>query len=82
MNSIRSRDQRSLPSPSQPPQQLTHLPGPSPFAAFELPDSCAQDVEQQPALFINDPYPYRVSEDCLYVNIYTPAVVGFWAKSG
>uniref|UniRef100_A0A914GZ99 Carboxylesterase type B domain-containing protein n=1 Tax=Globodera rostochiensis TaxID=31243 RepID=A0A914GZ99_GLORO len=56
------------------PQQLNHFPGPAPFAAFTLPHACAQDVEAHPSLFINEPYPYAVSEDCLYLNIFTPAV--------
>ncbi|KAL7080090.1 hypothetical protein ACQ4LE_000284 [Meloidogyne hapla] len=51
-----------------------HLPGDSPFIAFTLPPVCAQDVETRPTLFINSPYPYQISEDCLYLNIYTPAL--------
>lgn len=58
----------------KPPQPLTQLPGTAPFAAFTLPAACAQDVETRASLFINDPYPYRVSEDCLFLNIYTPTV--------
>jgi hypothetical protein len=53
------------------------LPGQLPFPAFSLPASCAQDVETRPSLFVNDPYPYTVSEDCLYLNIFTPGVVRF-----
>ncbi|KAI1730422.1 carboxylesterase family domain-containing protein [Ditylenchus destructor] len=56
----------------KPPQQLIQLPGESPFIAFEHAPSCAQDIETRPTLFINEPYPYRVSEDCLYLNVFTP----------
>lgn len=31
-------------------------------------------MEKRPSLFINDPYPFRVDEDCLYLNIFTPKV--------
>uniref|UniRef100_A0A183E6I3 COesterase domain-containing protein n=1 Tax=Gongylonema pulchrum TaxID=637853 RepID=A0A183E6I3_9BILA len=50
------------------------LPGEGPFLAFSHPPSCAQNVEARPTLFVNDPYPFRVNEDCLYLNIFTPAV--------
>ncbi|KAL3096936.1 hypothetical protein niasHS_002652 [Heterodera schachtii] len=59
------------------PQQLLHLPGPSPFLATTLPSACAQDVEAHPSLFVNDPFPYSVSEDCLHLNIFTPSVKSF-----
>uniref|UniRef100_A0A915PEC8 Ribosomal protein L23/L25 N-terminal domain-containing protein n=1 Tax=Setaria digitata TaxID=48799 RepID=A0A915PEC8_9BILA len=56
------------------PQLLTELPGEQPYTAFQYPPSCAQNVEARPTLFINDPYPFRVSEDCLYLNIFTPSI--------
>uniref|UniRef100_A0A915EIJ8 Guanine nucleotide-binding protein subunit gamma n=1 Tax=Ditylenchus dipsaci TaxID=166011 RepID=A0A915EIJ8_9BILA len=56
----------------KPPQLLVQLPGDSPFIAFDMPPSCAQDIETRPTLFVNEPYAYRVSEDCLYLNVFTP----------
>ena len=56
----------------QSPQQLVVLPGESPYMAFDYKPSCAQDVESRQKLFVNEPYPYLVSEDCLYLNIFTP----------
>ncbi|KAI6205638.1 hypothetical protein M3Y94_00814900 [Aphelenchoides besseyi] len=54
------------------PQLMNQLPGDGPFLAHEYGASCSQEVEARPSLFINDPYPFRVSEDCLYLNIFTP----------
>lgn len=53
---------------------MTQMPGEGPFLAFEYGASCAQDVESRPSMFINDAYPFQVSEDCLYLNIFTPDV--------
>ncbi|KAI6243936.1 COesterase domain-containing protein [Aphelenchoides fujianensis] len=63
-------------NPSNPscslPQLMNQLPGDGPYLALEYGASCAQEVEARPSLFVNDPYPFRVSEDCLYLNIFTP----------
>ncbi|CAG9531454.1 unnamed protein product [Cercopithifilaria johnstoni] len=56
----------------KPPQILTEFPGKQPFLAIQHPPSCAQNVEARPTLFVNDPYPFHISEDCLYLNIFTP----------
>lgn len=64
----------------QPPQLLTEFPGKQPFLAFHYSPSCAQDVEARPSLFVNDPYSFHVSEDCLYLNIFTPDVRKFTVK--
>ncbi|EFO25645.2 carboxylesterase [Loa loa] len=56
----------------KPPQLLAKLPGKQPYLAVQHPPSCAQNVEAGPTLFINDPYPFHISEDCLYLNIFTP----------
>ncbi|TKR82195.1 hypothetical protein L596_015956 [Steinernema carpocapsae] len=53
---------------------MTKLPGDEPYMATAFGPSCAQDVEKRPTLFINDPYPFDVNEDCLYLNVYTPEV--------
>uniref|UniRef100_A0A2K6VU02 COesterase domain-containing protein n=1 Tax=Onchocerca volvulus TaxID=6282 RepID=A0A2K6VU02_ONCVO len=58
----------------KPPQLLTEFPGKQPFLAFHYSPSCAQDVEARPSLFVNDPYSFHVSEDCLYLNIFTPDI--------
>ncbi|ETN68295.1 ribosomal protein L23 [Necator americanus] len=42
--------------------------------AFQYGATCAQDVEYRPQIFVNDPYPFIVNEDCLYLNIFTPDV--------
>jgi carboxylesterase type B len=60
---------------------MTQLPGKGPFIAFEYGASCAQDVESRPSIFINDPYPFKVGEDCLYLNIFTPDVRHFFDLS-
>ncbi|VIO89633.1 Carboxylesterase family protein [Brugia malayi] len=57
----------------KPPQLVTKLPGKQPFLALQHSPSCAQNVEARPTLFINDPYPFHISEDCLYLNIFTPS---------
>uniref|UniRef100_A0A0N4Z6L7 COesterase domain-containing protein n=1 Tax=Parastrongyloides trichosuri TaxID=131310 RepID=A0A0N4Z6L7_PARTI len=56
----------------KPPQILTQLPTTDPYTAFEFGPSCAQDIQKKPNLWVRMPYPYKVSEDCLYLNIYTP----------
>ncbi len=56
----------------QAPQQLIALPGDGPYLAHEYGASCPQDVENRPRLFINAMYPFRVNEDCLYLNIFSP----------
>ena len=58
----------------QPPQQLLHFPTDHPYEAFTWGPTCAQDVENRPFFTINNPYPFLVSEDCLYLNIFTPEV--------
>ncbi|GMR32337.1 hypothetical protein PMAYCL1PPCAC_02532, partial [Pristionchus mayeri] len=55
------------------PQQLIELPT-SPYVASTWPSSCAQDVETAPSFTLNNPYPFTVGEDCLYLNIFTPDV--------
>ncbi|KAK0406745.1 hypothetical protein QR680_018777 [Steinernema hermaphroditum] len=55
-----------------PPQEITRLPGDQPYPALEFGPTCMQDVESRPNLQINDPYPYTVDEDCLYLNVFTP----------
>uniref|UniRef100_A0AC35UCI7 COesterase domain-containing protein n=1 Tax=Rhabditophanes sp. KR3021 TaxID=114890 RepID=A0AC35UCI7_9BILA len=54
------------------PQIITQLPTEEPFTAFEFGPSCAQDIKSRPFLRVRTPYPHVVSEDCLYLNIYTP----------
>ncbi|CAD5228940.1 unnamed protein product [Bursaphelenchus okinawaensis] len=56
----------------KPPQLMTQLPGEGPFSALEYGPTCAQEIETRPNLKINNLYPFRVSEDCLYLNIFTP----------
>uniref|UniRef100_A0A914ZCY3 Carboxylesterase type B domain-containing protein n=2 Tax=Parascaris univalens TaxID=6257 RepID=A0A914ZCY3_PARUN len=56
----------------KPPQYISELPGEKPYLALSYPASCAQDIESRPNLLVNDPYRFRVSEDCLYLNIFTP----------
>ncbi|VDN03666.1 unnamed protein product [Thelazia callipaeda] len=56
------------------PQILTKFPGEQPFLALEHPPSCAQDVGARSSLFIKEPYPFRISEDCLYLNIFTTSI--------
>uniref|UniRef100_A0A0K0EPI2 COesterase domain-containing protein n=1 Tax=Strongyloides stercoralis TaxID=6248 RepID=A0A0K0EPI2_STRER len=58
----------------KPPQIITQLPTTDPFTAFEYGASCAQDITKRPDLWVRMPYPFKVSEDCLYLNIYTPDV--------
>ncbi|VDK68728.1 unnamed protein product [Litomosoides sigmodontis] len=58
----------------KPPQILTELPGKNPFLAIRHPPSCAQNVEARSAFFVNDHYRFHISEDCLYLNIFTPDV--------
>lgn len=43
-----------------------------PYVAFDYQAACAQDIEMRSNLFVHYPYNYRVSEDCLYLNIFTP----------
>lgn len=52
---------------------ITQLPGESPYVAFNYKPSCSQDVESRPSVFVNNPYPFLVDEDCLYLNIFTPS---------
>ncbi|VDK47610.1 unnamed protein product [Anisakis simplex] len=56
----------------KPPQYISELPGDKPYIALEYAAVCPQDVESRPNILINDAYPFRVSEDCLYLNIFTP----------
>ncbi|CAI4228598.1 unnamed protein product [Auanema sp. JU1783] len=68
----------------KPPQQLVQLPGASPYLAFKYGASCGQDVEGRPQAApypteskteaVNDPYPFMVDENCLFLNIFTPDV--------
>uniref|UniRef100_A0A7I4Z1D1 COesterase domain-containing protein n=2 Tax=Haemonchus contortus TaxID=6289 RepID=A0A7I4Z1D1_HAECO len=57
----------------KPPQLIRELPT-QPYLAFQFGASCAQDVETRPQVFVNDPYPFIVNEDCLYLNIFSPDV--------
>ncbi|VDM75392.1 unnamed protein product [Strongylus vulgaris] len=57
----------------KPPQLIRELPS-SPYVAFQYGATCAQDVEYRPQIFVNDPYPFIVNEDCLYLNIFSPEV--------
>ncbi|KAK6760173.1 hypothetical protein RB195_021607 [Necator americanus] len=57
----------------KPPQLIRELPS-KPYMAFQYGATCAQDVEYRPQIFVNDPYPFIVNEDCLYLNIFTPDV--------
>ena len=66
----------------RPPQQLTQVPSPSPYLAFSYGASCTEDVENRPQPFINDPYPYKVDENCLFLNIFTPDVSSDWVCVG
>uniref|UniRef100_A0A7E4UW25 COesterase domain-containing protein n=1 Tax=Panagrellus redivivus TaxID=6233 RepID=A0A7E4UW25_PANRE len=56
------------------PQPITQFPGEGPYLALEFKKVCPQDIETRPTLFINQPYPYQVDEDCLYLNVFTPDV--------
>ncbi|KHN80933.1 Neuroligin-4, Y-linked [Toxocara canis] len=56
----------------KPPQYISELPGEKPYLALRYAASCAQDIEARPNILVNEPYPFRVSEDCLYLNIFTP----------
>ncbi|RCN29524.1 Carboxylesterase [Ancylostoma caninum] len=57
----------------KPPQLIRELPS-KPYLAFQYGATCAQDVEYRPQIFVNDPYPFIVNEDCLYLNIFSPDV--------
>ncbi|WKY14608.1 hypothetical protein Q1695_000276 [Nippostrongylus brasiliensis] len=57
----------------KPPQLIRELPT-KPYTAFQYGATCAQDVEYRPQVFVNDPYPFVVNEDCLYLNIFSPDV--------
>ncbi|KJH43165.1 ribosomal protein L23 [Dictyocaulus viviparus] len=57
----------------KPPQYIRELPT-NPYMAFQYGASCAQDVENRPQVSIDDPYPFIVNEDCLYLNVFSPDV--------
>ncbi|KAE9414510.1 hypothetical protein Angca_008622 [Angiostrongylus cantonensis] len=57
----------------KPSQLIRELPA-KPYLAFQYGAACAQDVENRPQIFVNDPYPFIVNEDCLYLNIFSPDV--------
>ncbi|KAK6034568.1 Carboxylesterase [Cooperia oncophora] len=57
----------------KPPQLIRELPT-KPYLAFQFGAACAQDVEYRPQIFVNDPYPFVVNEDCLYLNIFSPDI--------
>ncbi|CAD6187241.1 unnamed protein product [Caenorhabditis auriculariae] len=58
----------------KPPQQLRVFPGKGPYLALQYGAACAQDVESRPQPIVNEPYPFIVDEDCLYLNIFSPDV--------
>jgi len=68
----------------QPPQRVQSPNGS--FDASQFPNRCPQPP--YPEILGNAPYPGELSEDCLYLNIYTPAPdnqirpVMFWIHGG
>jgi len=56
------------------PQLMTKFGGDGVVRALKYGAACMQDVTARPTLEYEMPYEFQTSEDCLFLNIFTPQV--------